>query len=278
MRLVYHIAAHDKPWQLDWLASGILADGDRYMIHIDRKAGDDVVDSARRSFAGHPDVVFQERQSIIYSEWRMSQIEIDAIRHFVETSDDWDYFVNLSGQCYPLRPIGVIKDELARTPEANYIKCLPFDSLPPYFRRRRDFFCFRAGDRLVRTPLPWPRPRGIRVDWHGSAWHILTRPFCEWLLSDPTAQRIMQFHRHTKMPMEMVMQTLIMNSPFRDTTTDHRRCILWEPHTPHPITLRREHLPKLLEHPAYFARKFDAEVDREVLEALRDRGDAKPAI
>lgn len=279
MRLAYHIAFHNKPYQARWLADAVLADDDRYLVHVDAKSADEVFAAAKRMFADHPNVTFQKRHSIIYSEWQMCQIEIDAIRHFVETADDWDYFINFSGSCYPLWPMEVIKARLAETPGRNYVKCTPMAELPRYFRRRKNFYSFRLGERLVRTPIPLRPPPGIRADWHGSAWHILTRPFCEWVLSDPVAHRIMEFHRHTKMPMEMLFQTLIQNSPFVETVHGHMRNILWRPHSPHPITLTSAHLPMLLESQAFIARKFDAKVDENVLIALRDRQSAsRPSL
>jgi hypothetical protein len=135
------------------------------------------------------------------------------------------------------------------------------------------------GRRLVRTRIRLPFPTSVNIQYKGSAWHMLTRDFCQWLLTDPMAKRIERLVKFTSNPDEIFFQALIMNSPYRDLRTkDYGREIIWPgPYSPHPQTLRMEQYHRLSATPALFARKFDDSVDRELLVHLaRDHGHRVP--
>jgi len=277
MRIAYHISVHTKPKQFQWLFDAIYNPEDLFAVHIDKKVSDATAKAFVEIVGNKPNVHFSDPWSVIYGDWALCEVELDGIRHFLEHHDDWDYFINLSGQDYPLQNRPQIVAELTKDPTQNYINLIPLDSLPRYFNRRKRWFCFRVKDRFVRTPIPYLQPSQIKIDWHGSAWHILTREFCEWVCSADIARESMSFLRHVKLPNEFLMQTLIMNSPYRGTlNTAYKRKMVWKDHSPHPEILTMKDYPLLLESDAFFARKFDPDTDHEVLEALRRRIDAAP--
>ncbi|MGH7926626.1 MAG: beta-1,6-N-acetylglucosaminyltransferase, partial [Candidatus Binatia bacterium] len=171
--------------------------------------------------------------------------------------------------------------ELDKDGEAIYIRAEYIAGLPPrlkkHFRRRSRWFCFEFRDRFVRTPIPLPRPRTFSIDWKGVFWCILTREFCQWIVSDDFVKKCSRYLRHTKIPDELIMPTLVMNSPFRDSMAfDDKREVIWTG-KPHPKTLTMDDHDRLLASNAFFARKFDENVDRDILFALADRIGAEPA-
>ena len=272
MRIAYQIGLHNKEWQFQWLFDALYNSDDLFAIHVDSKAADSTMDAVYKVAGNKPNVHFQERRSVIYGDWQLCQVELDGIKHFLTNRHTWDFFINLSGQDYPLKPRQKIVDELGENRESNFINMIHLDTLPAYFRRRIRWFCFRVGDRFIRTPVPWRKPSHIKLHWHGSAWHILSRDFCEWVVSDRLAQECMLFLKHVKLSNEFLMQTLIMNSPFIYTLVpSYRRKMFWRYHSPHPETLTMKHLPALVNSDAMFARKFDAHVDKQILHALAER-------
>lgn len=71
-------------------------------------------------------------------------------------------------------------------------------------------------------------------------------------------------------PDELYHHTILCNSNFR-ISPNNWRYTDWshnQGRTPHPKTLLMEDLAKIRELTAHFARKFDADVDQEVLDAL----------
>lgn len=272
MRIAYQIGLHGKEEQFRWLFEALYNRDDLFTIHVDSKAPHSTVDAVYKIAGAKPNVAFQDRRSVIYGDWQLCEVELDGIKYFLRNGEEWDFFINLSGQDYPLRSREHIAHELSLNLERNFIGMIHLDTLPPYFRRRAKWFCFRVGNVFVRTPLPWRAPQHIKLHWHGSAWHILSRSFCEWIVSASMAKECMRFLKHVKLSNEFLMQTLIMNSPFIHTLIpNYKRKILWRFHSPHPEILTIKDLSTLIDSDAFFARKFDANVDKEILYALAER-------
>jgi hypothetical protein len=73
-------------------------------------------------------------------------------------------------------------------------------------------------------------------------------------------------------PSESFFATVLLNDRSLRVARDNRRFVSFEaPLTPHPDTLTTADLDRVLASKCDFARKFDAEVDTEVLDALDDR-------
>ena len=269
MRIAYHISVHHKPAQFKWLFDAVYNPDDLFALHIDRKTPVSAAQAFLEIVGDKRNVHFCEKHSVIYGEWALCQVELDGILYFLNKHEDWDYFINLSGQDYPLRSRAQIDAEMSKDPAKNYINLIPLKTLPRYFSLRKYLYYFRLNDHFYRTPIPRLQPRNIRIDWHGSAWHILTREFCEWMFSADVARQCMSFFRHAKLPNELLMQTLVMNGPFRDTLEPaYKRKMKWGNRAPHPSILTIDDYPSLVESDAFFARKFDPEVDEEILRAL----------
>jgi hypothetical protein len=73
-------------------------------------------------------------------------------------------------------------------------------------------------------------------------------------------------------PDESFFQTVIMNSPYRNSVINNdRRHIEWRRGPEHPRIWRHEDLNELLSSNAFFARKFNADVDDRIIRALEER-------
>lgn len=72
---------------------------------------------------------------------------------------------------------------------------------------------------------------------------------------------------------EVYKQTLLMNSPFKDTIFDSKkdfagdtRLIDWE--RGHPYTWRSDDLEELITTEALFARKFNSSIDKDIIDKI----------
>ena len=52
----------------------------------------------------------------------MVDAELKGMKELLKLSQNWDFFINLSGQDFPLRPQAVIKDFLKSNKRKNFIK------------------------------------------------------------------------------------------------------------------------------------------------------------
>lgn len=268
MKTAYFIALHHKAYQFSWLFEAIYSRDDVFCIHVDRKASREFHEDVRRQVGARPNVTFLEPRRVTWGGWSQVAVELAAIKRMLAADPDWRYFINLSGQDYPIKALAQIKSTLRREWPRNFIRAWPFAAIQrlepkdPHLARR---LTFEAFGRLVRTRLRLPLPRGIDIRYKGSNWHMLARDFCEWLVEDPLARRVARWVRHVVSPDEVYFQGLIMNSPFRNSRTeDSYRLVLW----PGPKTLRSEDYGTIQLSSCLFARKFDSREDGEILSRL----------
>ena len=98
----------------------------------------------------------------------------------------------------------------------------------------------------------------------------LTGETLKWLMRF-VAERpdVLNFFRHTKMPDETFFQTVLLSSSLAGTVNNEQLHYLdWSAGSAHPGTLTAADLPQLRASGMLFARKFDADVDSEILDLL----------
>ena len=275
MRLAYLVLAHQKPRQLAWLLDAIHDPDDVFALHVDRKAPAATWRRIEALAAGRRNVHLLPRRPIVWGGWSLAEIQLAGIRTLLELDPGWGYFVNLSGQDYPLRRLDAIRAELAAAPDRNHVDARTIESFPRadrlHLRRRLRYRRFEVAGRVVGTPLPIVRRRGVRLEWKGSGWCTLSRDFCRWIVTDTRARDCVGAVRHTHVPDETLFQTLAMNGPFAETVTfEPKREMVWSGGS-HPQTLTMRQLGLLTDSAAHFARKFDEDVDAAILHTLAAR-------
>jgi len=267
MRLAYFLMLHNNPDQVRWLSKAISNRHDIFCVHIDRRTPTPV----RQQFLGMMEecrnLIVLPSRFMAWGGWNIAAIEAAAIRALVAHSNDWSYFINLSGTDYPLMQREDMVSELQGKDGANYVTLLDFDKTPPHVRSRLGRVHVTLWKKRVRTPLPYPPPRDFEIAWKGSNWHVLTREFCEWIVQSPLTPKVENYLRWVGHPDEFLIQTLIMNSPFRDTAMKYRRLIFW----PGPQTVTMAQKDALLSSNAFFSRKFNQSVDVDILRLLANR-------
>jgi hypothetical protein len=103
----------------------------------------------------------------------------------------------------------------------------------------------------------------------GSDWLTVNRRCAELLDAAPPA--LERHFARTLLPTEAWPHTVLHGEPGLRLSGDGRRYTRWEPGSLHPDVLGMADLEPMLASGADFARKFDAEVDAEVLDALDAR-------
>jgi hypothetical protein len=281
MRIDYLIRAHTAPEQLARLVER-LDDGDvRFYVHVNSLTDDAVFDAMRERLSGREHVVWLPRVACRWGGFSLLQATLVGIEAILASGDLPDHAVLLSGQDYPLKPPAEIRAHLAERQGRNLVHHfhLPAQEWAgeggglnrlryPYFER------FRYKTRLLRLPVPRRLPAGLEP-YGGMALWALTGETLAWLMRF-LAERpgVLKFFRHTKMPDETFFQTVLLSSPLADTVDSELLHYLdWSTGSAHPATLRAADLPKLRASGMLFARKFDAELDSEILDLL----DAEPA-
>ena len=274
-RLAWFILAHHKPGQLRWLFEAIYDPRDLFLIHVDAKSllgikpeRDGTWAMARRLAAGRANVRLLRPRFTNWGGWSLSRLQLDAIDRLLADGPDWSYFVNVSGQCYPIRPLAELRAMLAQADGQAFVEMRPFASLPPDDWHLQMAPMREWPHRAIRLQGRRTPPGTFTLDHKGSQWCMLPRAFCDWQRAAPVRPEIERYLRGLLLSDELVVQALVRNGPWRERLAPHYgREIVW----PGPKVMTLADAPLLAQSPGYIARKFDAGVDEAVLHALAQR-------
>lgn len=286
MRLLFHITGYKRPDQFAWLYRAVFNEEDLFIIHVDQKAPGAVHAAFRSITKDHPNTRFIPSVPIVWGGTGLIQAELATIRYALDMDADWHYLINLSAQDYPLMPITELKAQLSQSWPHNFVECKPISDVHWRIRKRLWFRYVEYNYKRYFTPFPRIPDCHLKLKWYGAWWHILTQDFCAWWSADPLARRYGDGLRTAGMPDEFLVQNVIKDSPFQDLvvpTCKHE--IVWcNPGEPlrasaHPNVLTMHDQQRLTRSGAFFARKFDRNIDQNILESIaRDVGLTTPTI
>jgi hypothetical protein len=282
MRIAYFLMLHDNFAQAKWLIDAIYTSDDYVLIHIDANASDEFQRQVRGHIGIRSNVKYLAARHLNRFGWSIVTTELQAIKELVGSKEPFDYLINMSGQDYPIKSIAGIKAALSTAWPRIFVEVIPFarmaehDPEDNHLARR---FAFEMFGRLVRTQIQLPFPKSLDVKFKGSGWFMLTRGFCEWLLSNPVVGQAERLVKYTWTPDELFFQVVVMNSTYQSLLAEHYgREIIWPRGKSSPKTLTMEDYQRLSASSALFARKFDQREDRQILVSLaRDHGYHVPA-
>jgi hypothetical protein len=300
MKLACIVLAHHLPQQLAQLVSALRHPWIQVYVHIDRRKS---LAPFTRAFAetGSSDLVLLPR----HKSWWSSPGTLDAALEglVAGVADGCDYFITISGQDFPLKPMEEIASFFERAESRSYISHWPVSEFPRRWRGREriEFYtytvrgrrevCIPRGEdvsffnwrgRLLnellraRTAFMPPRrhPPYVRP-FLGSDWWNITRVAADYVLrfhdEHPDFRR---WHEYTLAPGDMFVHSILLGTDFardHEIVNDRLRFVIGQEGSPHPRTLTTDDRSALLESEKLFARKFDQRVDAAVLEQLAAR-------
>ena len=288
MRHAWLILTHGNFEILEKLLRFLDSENADFFIHADAKA--DFDEKRFSAVTERSRVTFVPRHRISWGHFAMVEAELELLRAAVPGG--YDYYHLLSGVDVPIKSRACIEEYFTREPGRNYVSFLaPEISRTDLYRVMFYYPLQRCNIRkpAVRRALrnltgaiqlglgvdrTRPLPDGF-VFQKGSQWFSITHALAAYLLEKES--EIRKLFTDTYCPDEMFVQTVIVNSPFRDTLpptafdNDYASCLRyidWE--RGNPYTFTEDDLAELLSAPetALFARKFDYRSDPAVVDRL----------
>jgi len=103
----------------------------------------------------------------------------------------------------------------------------------------------------------------------GSQWFSANHRAAEYIINFHSQKNALTSHyRHRIFADESYFQTILANAPHLNLKNDDYRYVDWSTQGAHPKTMVMEDLPNLLSSSCHFARKFDIDVDSNILDQL----------
>jgi hypothetical protein len=294
--VAYVVLSYKNPAQVLRLVSALReSPGSEVVVRHDQRRSP-LAAAAVEERGGH---LLDDGIDVAWGEFSYVEVLTGALESALAQFDP-DWVLVLSGQDYPLRPPADTERWLGAAEADAFLTAaweLPTDERPPppaeqFFMRyayrhyrlpgwapraparaRRLFYTrempaglgTRLGIRRVRLPFGPRRRCFVSADWltlSARAAREVTR-----VARDDRA--LMRFYERVLIPSESLFATILLNDPGLSVSFEDRRFLSFQgPAVPHPDVLTSAHLEALLESGMHFARKFDSEVDEEVLDAL----------
>lgn len=284
MKVAFLMQCHKNPEQINLLLEALNHPMVDVFVHVDKKS-----QAIKDKITQRAGVYILPEQQCVDVQWaQYSQVEatLQLLRAAVNRGGYSHYWL-ISGQDYPLRPMDNILDFLEANQEANFIEC---SQIKPFNKRNDVYFPNSViGRKLWQKVLKnlwiygtggWNKtfpifkrkaPDDFKY-WFGSQWWCLNSTTAQWIidyLNEHTEYE--KFFKHSLCSDECFFQTLVMNSPFANTTKPYLHYIKWEKGKSSPRTLTTIDYEELKKTEKIIARKFDIDVDTEIIERLRKR-------
>lgn len=282
--IAYLVLVHRYPAQFKRMFKSIYDPANHYLIHVDKNSGPELEADIRRFLRGFPNSAILASHHARWGGYSLVDAELRGMAQLLEMGADWEFFVNLSGQDYPLKSQDEIATFLKRNRGKEFIKVLDQRTARPETMKRVSRYVVEFEKRIVRTPFPRSFMAGVSP-YIGNQWMIVSRRFCEFVCHDREAERYKAFYRNTFIADEGFFQTVMMNTAEHgEIVSDDLRMIDWVPDGDiklRPRTYLASDAPELLASACLFARKFDASVDETILDVLDDHlsaDDPAPAL
>jgi hypothetical protein len=283
MKIAYIILAHKNPDQIQRLVSRLGADHSDIFIHVDLGAQAEIYSAMQQLLAGCSSIHWLPRFHSHWGSWGLVQASLSGLEEALQV--DCDYALLLSGQDYPIKPGLCLVNFLEEQLGTSYLQYhqLPSTLWPPDGSSRYTRWHFNLGwkdsavrkltnrvlNRAFNTLVPnRTLPDGL-APFGGWQWWCLHRDCINYVLEfTVTHRKTVEFFKHVRIPDEMYIHTLLMNSPLRPSI---QNCLLtftdWQG-PPYPRILNQSDFEKLKNSELFFARKFDSVVDEEILDRI----------
>ncbi len=280
----YLIMAHNDWDLLNNLLKCIADERNDIFLHIDKKA---VIDSSTIQSMQKTNCILIPRRKVSWGGFSSIAAELDLMTIAAEKGC-YEYYHLLSGQDLPLKSQDYIHDFFLQHSGSNFIRFDPEAEKNKVYEKRIQQYHFLQ-DATGRTPgllfsllrkierisLKTQKVLGVNrlakcstKLYKGANWFSITHEMVEYVIQH--REYIEKMFRFSSCADEIFLQTLAMQSPYRDTiVNDCLREIDWRRGSPYTYHIDDEEM--LINSPKLFARKFSTNVDKAIIERMVER-------
>ncbi|MEJ5102542.1 MULTISPECIES: beta-1,6-N-acetylglucosaminyltransferase [Chryseobacterium] len=229
VRIAYFIMIHHKPDVFKEMFQKIYTKDQFYLIHIDRKAKAELTEEIQLYLVHFPNVYILESMNIVSGGFSMIQAELNAMEYLLNANQHWDYFINLSGEDYPLKSQNTIRNFLTINNGKNYLFYYDQKFYRPDTLQRIQNHFTELTHKISSLIYKREFMKGV-TPYIGGKWFILTRETCVFLTNNKRVMDFEDYYLHTLLPAESFFQTVLLNTVFNDIiVNDDKRAVIESP-------------------------------------------------
>lgn len=245
MKIVYLICAHTDSVHINRLINALSHNKNTgFVVHLDKKSAIEIENIKKPSNAA--ELIVLKSINVNWGGYSQCEAIIQLINAAMSSYIKYDRFVYISGQDYPLWSNERIQSFFQINKDKEYIMALNLSELksprkmperikayhffrdcnityPPIkrlicggFRRLSRLFFFANRNHFCGLPI-----------YEGSSWWALSRECLLYVLDYYKSEgiKIKQYFKYTFAPDEMMIHTLVFNSPYRNKAILYDKCI-----------------------------------------------------
>ena len=204
--LAFSIKMHKNPKQAERLLRTIYRPHNVYCIYVDKKAENETFDVMKKISLCFDNIfIIENRINIVYSSINLIEAELQCMRILNQSKTTWKYYINLTGQEFPLKTNNEIVKILQKLQGANDIESYDYPfTMQRRYTRRHDI----RGNAIYKTKeMKSSFMKRFQMS-KGSAYGAFSRDFVEFILTDTIATRFLRWLNGTYAPEESAWATL----------------------------------------------------------------------
>lgn len=223
-----------------------------------------------------------KRTKITWGAYSMVQATLNSLKEILSQNDHYDFINLLSESDYPLKKFDEFSSFLDQHIGKSFME-MHFNDSPWWQEAQQKITRYHFVnydipgkyflEKLVNSITP-PRRLPHQMTFTGrSQWMTLSINHVKYILSyTANNPQVIRFFKHTWGPDEFFFQTILYNSPFRnELINDNLRYIDWTEKKMSPKTLTIDDFEALKKSRKFYARKFDARIDSDILNLIDQR-------
>jgi hypothetical protein len=275
MKIAHLILAHKDPALVERLVKKLQhKDADIYILLDAKSAINDFI-----YIENTPNTYFVDKRiKTVWGNYSIIESTLNGFEYILNSHKNYTHINLLSGQDYPLKPIEEIHRFLFANSDKTFMRLLSIND-NEWDQGKERLAKYSLGDYryilkyklqyLANTILPRRKiPLNLRP-YGGSQWLTIT-PQCaiytiNFLKNNPQLKR---FFRSTWAIDEIFFQTILMNSPLWDTLVNNNLRFIEQAGNTRPTIFTMNDAERLIISGKFFARKFDNDVDTQILDYL----------
>lgn len=198
--IAFSILMFDYVEQTERLLRAIYRPQNIYCIHVDAKASDEIFEAVSGIVNCFENVFTSRRINVTWGTHSVLEPDIICMHEEWNKSKKWKYFINLTGQEFPLQTNYEIVKALTAYNGSNDV-----DAFIPGTNREKGIKSLaKFKKRLIGAGKP---PHGI-IPMKGSVHIVVSRGFVDFVLHDQRARDFLQWASHTKHSSEIFFSSL----------------------------------------------------------------------
>ena len=287
LKIAYLLLAHNKPNHLVRLVNKLNDGLVSFIIHYDLSSDLEEFNFLKEVFKEEANVHFVEKRvKGFWGDFSLVRATLECIKYMYEQNVDYDYAFLISGQDFPLKTNSEILEFIRNNKGKQFIHA---EKIPTSFWEyggidRLEYFhfnsfkknetmkkiCFKITTKLLKI-LKVKRKRPNLDFYGGSQWWCLSREFLNYTLEYIEANKsFTEFFKYAHVPDEIFFQTLLMNSPYKEDFENISLTYIDWDRAEKPAIFRKTDFDLLtsLDNYFLFARKFDGDIDEEIIDML----------